>query len=233
MRIGIREQLGFVVLFVALVPLAVLAIAVWITSHSFITNVTSESLILTASLKASQIASDLTLIQSTCATIVTRILIQEALKSFYKGNLTSNNWTAATNDVSGALASGGLSALLQVTVFSRNATGNPAGLFNVTGENVDIQLPGTSPNGSIVMLGDPDLGYPSMLYPNITYTTTSSPDLADPSINGSVAAAFADFPLNATSNLLLGPLQINDVCIFPRAVLGLICELQSLTDMRL
>lgn len=132
-------------------------------SHSFITNVTSNSLSLTASLKASQIASDLTLIQSTCATIVTRILIQDALKNFYRGNGSTNNWTDASNDVAGALASGGLSALLQVIVFSRNATGNPSGLFNVTASGVDIQLPGTAPNGSTVMLGDPDLGYPSML----------------------------------------------------------------------
>jgi osomolarity two-component system sensor histidine kinase SLN1 len=214
MRIGIREQLGFVVLFVALVPLAVLAIAVWVNSHAFITNITKNSLSLTASLKASQIASDLTLIQSTCGTIVTRILIQDALKSFYSGNRTLNNWTAATNDVSGALASGGLSALLQVTVFSRNGTGNQSGLFNVTGNNVDIQLPGTAPNGSVVMLGDPDYGYPSMLYPNISYAASSTPDPADHSINGTTASAFADFPLNATSSLLLGPLQINNVCVF-------------------
>jgi osomolarity two-component system sensor histidine kinase SLN1 len=219
MRIGIREQLGFVVLVTSLVPLAILAIATWINNHNFVVNITSQSLTLTASLKASQIASDLTLIQSTCSTIVTRILLQDAIKSFYKGNTNASNWTNATDDVSGALASGGLSALLQVTVYSRNSTGDPSGLFNVTGNNVEIQLPGTAPNGSVVMLGDPGLGYPTMLYPNITYTTTSTPDPADPSVNGTIASAFTDFPLNNTSFLLLGPLQINDVCNFKTRVL--------------
>lgn len=88
--------------------------------------------------------------------------MQEALRSFYRGNSTSNNWTTASNDVGGGLASGGLSALLQVIVFSRNGTGNPGGLFNVTDDTVEIQLPGTAPNGSAVFLGDPDLGYPAM-----------------------------------------------------------------------
>lgn len=202
MRIGIREQLAAVCLFISLVPLAVLAIAAWLTQHKFVVDVTSKSLSLTASLKASQISSSLVLIQSTCSTIVSRILLQEALKSFYRGNLTSSEWTDASGDVSGALASGGpSSALLQVIVFSRNQTGNPFGLLNVTGDNAPIQLPGSFPNGSAIFLGDPDLGYPTELYPNITYTETSSPDPADPSINATMASAFADFPLNSTSYL--------------------------------
>ncbi len=53
MRIGIREQLASVVLLVALVPLAGLAIAVWINNHNLVVNVTSQELSLTASLKVS------------------------------------------------------------------------------------------------------------------------------------------------------------------------------------
>lgn len=162
MRIGIREQLGILVLATSVVPLAILAIAVWINNHNFVVHITSNSLALTASLKASQIASNLELIQSTCGTIATRILMQDALKNFYAGNSSTNNWTTATADVAGGLAGGGLSALLQVIVFSRNGTGNPGGLFNVTDPNADIQLPGTAPNGSAVFLGDPGLGYPAM-----------------------------------------------------------------------
>lgn len=61
------------------------------------------------------------------------------------------------------------------------------------------------------MLGDDsDLGYPTALYPNITYTQTDQPDPYDPSVNATEAAAFLDLPLNNTSELLLGPLQIND-----------------------
>jgi len=172
-------------------------------------NITSKSLALTASLKAQQISSDLVLIQSTCATIVTRILLQQALKSFYQGNQTAAVFAPAMSDVSGALASGGLSALLQVIVFSRNETGNPNGLFNITAPSAGIQLPTSYPNGSAVMLGDDGLGYPPMLYPNITYIPTSQPDTADPTVNATIASAFADFPLNSTSYLLLGPQVVN------------------------
>ena len=200
MRIGIREQLAAVCLFISLVPLAVLAIAAWLTQQKFVVDITSRSLSLTASLKASQISSSLVLIQSTCSTIVTRILLQEALKSFYSGNLTSSEWAAASDDVSVALADVS-TALLQVIVFSRNQTGNPFGLLNITADNASIKLPGSFPNGSDIHLGDPDLGYPPELYPNITYTETSSPDPADSSINATVASAFADFPLNSTSYL--------------------------------
>jgi osomolarity two-component system sensor histidine kinase SLN1 len=48
------------------------------------------------------------------------------------------------------------------------------------------------------------------LYPNITYTPTSTPDPLDPSVNATMVEAFLDFPLNNTSALLLGPLQINN-----------------------
>jgi osomolarity two-component system sensor histidine kinase SLN1 len=210
MRIGIREQLGAVVLITALVPLAVLAIATWINNHNFVVNITSQSLTLTASLKAAQVASDLLLIQATCATIVTRILLQDAIRAFYRGNGTANNWTVASDDISSALASGGLSALLQVTVFSRNQTGDPYGILNATAVAANIGLPYQYPNGTQVMLGDPGLGYPRALYPNITYNSTSEPNPGDPSINATQASAFLDFPLNSTSLLMLGPLQINN-----------------------
>jgi osomolarity two-component system sensor histidine kinase SLN1 len=93
MRIGIREQFAAVVLITALVPLMVLAIATWINNHDFVTGITASQLSLTASLKAAQVASDLLLIQSTCTTITTRVVIQSALRNFYRGNATSTNWT--------------------------------------------------------------------------------------------------------------------------------------------
>ena len=212
MRIGIREQLAVVVLLCSLVPLAVLAITTWVNNHDFVVDITSRSLSLTASLKAAQIASDLLLIQATCSTIVTRVLIQNAVRNFYKGNNTSQNWTNAQNDVAGALASGGLSALLQVTIFSRNETGSRFGVLNVTADlqDAEINLPYKYDNGTTVKLGDPGPGFPEALYPNITYTKTSLKDPMDESVNFTAVAAFADFPLNTTSALFLGPLQIND-----------------------
>jgi len=212
MRIGIREQLAVVVLLCSLVPLAVLAITTWVNNHDFVVDITSRSLSLTASLKAAQIASDLLLIQSTCSTIVTRVLVQNALRNFYKGNGISQNWTNAETDVAGALASGGLSALLQVTIFSRNETGNRYGLLNVTADltGAEINLPYEYDNGTTVKLGDPGLGFPEALYPNITYAKTSLPDPMDPSVNYTSVAAFSDFPMNVSSALFLGPVQINE-----------------------
>ncbi|KUJ18134.1 uncharacterized protein LY89DRAFT_38710 [Mollisia scopiformis] len=211
MRIPIRIQLGVFVLLCALVPLAVLAIAVWINNYQFVVGVTSNSLTLTASLKAAEIASDLLLIQSTCATIVTRILLQKALKNFYAGNTSDTNFSAAYSDVQSALASGGFSSLLQVQVYSRNDTSSSSALLSATANTTGIELPSQYPNGTYAVLGDnTSLGYPAALYPNITYTTTGTPDIIDPAINATTASAFADFPLNASSYLLLGPLSIND-----------------------
>ncbi|KAG9234879.1 histidine kinase-group VI protein [Amylocarpus encephaloides] len=210
MRIGIREQFAAVVLFTALVPLMVLSIATWINNHDFVTGLTSQQLALTANLKASQISSDLLLIQSTCNSITTRVLIQNALRNYYRGNTSESNWTLASVDIMGALAGGGLSALLQVAIFSRNATGNSTSLFRATGNFPGIIIPNSpSPDGTEVQLGQDGFGYPPSLYPNITYTSTLSPDPADPRINATSVTAFSDFPLNRTSVLVLGPLQIN------------------------
>lgn len=110
----------------------------------------SQSLALTASLKAAQVTSDLQLLQSTCSTIVTRILIQQALQRFYMGNTTNANWVRATSDVQSALASGGYSSLLQVILYPRNMTGNTHGLLNITGSAIQpIPLPYNYSNGTV------------------------------------------------------------------------------------
>jgi hypothetical protein len=136
---------------------------------------------------------------------VTRILLQDAIRNFYRGNISDANWTAALNDVSGALASGGFSSLVQTIVYSRNSTGNSSGLLRATADTTGIQLPDQYPNGTHAMLGDDsDLGYPTELYPNITYNNSNVLDPADPTVESTNATAFLDFPLNATSALLLG-----------------------------
>jgi osomolarity two-component system, sensor histidine kinase SLN1 len=60
------------------------------------------------------------------------------------------------------------------------------------------------------MLGDVGAGYPPSLYPNLTYIVTDEVDPTDNSTNLTKVYAFPDFPLNSSSLLLLGPLQIND-----------------------
>ena len=56
----------------------------------------------------------------------------------------------AKDDIQSALASGGYSQLLQVRVYSKNATGNSQGLVNVTSDTAgDITLPYTYGNGTV------------------------------------------------------------------------------------
>lgn len=151
MRIPIRVQLGLLVLLTSTLALAVISIATWVYTWNFVANIKSQGLTLAASLKAAQIASDLRLIQTTCSTIVTRILIQQSLVSFYSSGATAANWSAAVTDVTSALASGGYSNLLQVIIYPRNNTGNDHGLLNVTASTLPapIVLPYLYDNGSV------------------------------------------------------------------------------------
>jgi len=59
------------------------------------------------------------------------------------------------------------------------------------------------------MLGDGDIGYPSMLYPNLTYIQSRGSGNSEASINVTQVYAYPDLILNATSPLFLGPLQVN------------------------
>ncbi|QSZ33226.1 hypothetical protein DSL72_002814 [Monilinia vaccinii-corymbosi] len=206
MRIGIRVQLGLVVLVASLLPLIVLALATWVNNYNFTVNVKEDALSLTASLRAASIASDLLLIQATCSTIVTRILIQQAIRDFYQGK---PDWDEARDDVQSGLASGGPSALLQVIIFSRNQTGSVNGILSVTANASGIELPYNNSNNQPAFLGDADQGYPPTLYPNISYVQTADPDSSAPGTNFTQVFAFADYPLNKSAALLLGPLQIN------------------------
>lgn len=105
MRIPIAVQLGLLVLVTALVGLAVLSIATWVNNYNFVVDVQSDGLELVAKIKARQIASNLQLLESTCKTIVTRLLIQGALGRFYNGNSSDSNWTSSVTDVQSALGS--------------------------------------------------------------------------------------------------------------------------------
>ncbi|RHZ43997.1 putative sensor histidine kinase/response regulator TcsB/Sln1 [Aspergillus thermomutatus] len=204
MRIPIALQLGLLVLVTALVGLAILSIATWVNSHNFVVDVQSEGLELVATIKASQISSNLELLESTCKTIVSRLLIQGALGRFYNGNSSDSNWTTSVTDVQSAMGSNNYLDLYQAIIFSRNGQGNRHGLLNVTAKDIaDITLPYSYPNGSAVMLGDEGLGYPPALYPNLTYSAASDGS------NTTDVYAFADYKLGLDTALLLGPLPIN------------------------
>ncbi|EED19216.1 sensor histidine kinase/response regulator TcsB/Sln1, putative [Talaromyces stipitatus ATCC 10500] len=212
MRIPIALQLALLVLVTSLVGLAVISIATWENNYKFVTGVKSQGLILAASLKAGQVASNIALIEATCQTVTTRILIQSALRRFYQGNTTDANWVTAITDVQSALGSGGYVSLFQAKIFSRNPAGDQGGILNVTSNVLteEIVLPYKYDNGSSVILGDSGLGYPPSLYPNLTYSVASGVDPADATSEQATAYAFPDFPIQRTSALLLGPLYVNN-----------------------
>lgn len=208
-RIAIREQLALLVTLVVLLALAVVSVPTWIFVNNFVVGVEIDSLALTASLKATRIASELELIQTTCSTISTRILIQNALESFYAGNTSESNWDAASTDFQSALGSGN-GNLYQVKIYSRNTTGSASGLFNATGSTTpSIELPYENSAGYKPLLGDNDGGFPTSLYPNITYTDTGMPSKNYPSTNKFGAYAYPDVRLSRDEGLLLGPLVVN------------------------
>ncbi|KAF2719829.1 hypothetical protein K431DRAFT_192960, partial [Polychaeton citri CBS 116435] len=211
MRIGIREQLGGLILLASLVGLAVIAVATWATNHSFVLDVSRSSLQTTASLKAAQISSNLELMQTSANFVSTRVLIQRALARYNNGsNTTVENWTAANADMSAALGNVGSvnkALVLQTELFSRNSSG-PAGRYSVmnsTGYNVEnITLPFPGSDGQPARLGDNSYGFPPSLYPNLTITT----EQMDDGTNYSVAHYDNNY-LGLGSTLVLGPLQVN------------------------
>lgn len=209
-RIAIREQLAFLVTFVVLLALAIVSVPTWIFVNNFVVGVESNSLTLVASLKATRIASEIQLIQTTCGTITTRILIQQALVAFYQGNTSSTNWDEPTADMQSALGSGG-GNLYQAKIYSRNTTGAPSGLLNVTGTTSPVvRLPYDNSDGSPAFLGEGDGGYPPTLYPNITYVDTGASSATNPDTNVYSAYAFSDIRLTQNEGLVLGPLVINE-----------------------
>ncbi|KAI5462606.1 hypothetical protein BGZ63DRAFT_354901 [Mariannaea sp. PMI_226] len=210
MRIAIREQLAALVLFAVLVALAVVSIPTWIYVHRFVVNVERQGLMLTASLKASRITSELDLIQTSCYTIASRILIQDALSNFYTTG--AREWDDAIEDLESALAVSTDTGLLQARLYSRNKTGaSTQGLFNVTATNVsDIILPYHDASGHPVMLGDPDNGYPPSLFPNITYVDLGTPNVHRQNETAYSAEAFPGVRIYNNGGVLLGPLVLNE-----------------------
>lgn len=104
MRIPIREQLALLILLSALIGLAVISIATWISNHHFVLSICASRLALTASLKAAQLASNLDLMQTTATFLTTRVIIQSALQRYnWYGNNTQSNWAAARSDMSAAI----------------------------------------------------------------------------------------------------------------------------------
>lgn len=208
MRIAIREQLALLVLFSVLVALAIVSVPTWLYVNQHIANTLRNGLALTASLKASRITSELELIQTSCYTISSRVLLQTALQDFYSRG--DANWDGAIRDLSSALSVGTSTGLLQARLYSRNETGPSTGLLNVTAQNVpEIVLPYDNPDGSKATLSGTEYGYPPMLYPNITYVDLGYNNTIRPNTTAIGAEAYPQVRISRDGGLLLGPLVLN------------------------
>lgn len=88
-RIRIREQLCLLIAVIAMMALLVLAVSVWIQSRHFMLLTRAQTLQVTASLKADQLAQDLSLFSDSVVSITTRDKLQGFLKDFNSGNTTN------------------------------------------------------------------------------------------------------------------------------------------------
>ncbi|KAH9826340.1 Two-component system protein B [Teratosphaeria destructans] len=215
MRLSVRQQLSLLLLLSGCSGLAVLAIAVWITIHNFVINVSRMQLETAASVRAAQVSFNLEAMQVAGAFITTRYLLQQALQRYNNGSDTSaSNWVSAQGDLEAALDNIGAIAdplVLQAKVFARNTNGpnRNSSVLNATGVGAgDVKLPWLNTNGSQAYLGSGDRGYPPSLYPNLTIY----PDPSDHANDGSAqiyAGAYNGLQLGVQSTLVLGPLTIN------------------------
>ena len=189
----------------------------WVGTEDYRTDrlYRSSRLTLTASLKAQQVGSAISLVRSSVGAITTRLLIQSALQRYnYGGNTTAANWARTIDDLRVALnGATSLGILMQARFVGRNDTlarnGNNT-LVQATGNDLagQVRLPWDAPNGDAVYLGDdryPALSYPPNLYPNLTYT--------EEEVNSTFSRYYATYDgyrLDWQSQLLLGPWSVND-----------------------
>lgn len=149
MRIAIREQLAALVILAVLVSLAVVSIPTWIFVNKFVVDIESKNIALTASLKASQIDSELQLFQTTHQTVATRKSLQNALLNYYSQGTEPSNlecedetlsrddvWCAVENDVGRALSNSKYTSLIQARIYLNNTNEeyDNNGIFNINSQ---------------------------------------------------------------------------------------------------
>ncbi|KAF2112149.1 hypothetical protein BDV96DRAFT_498486 [Lophiotrema nucula] len=205
MRIPIREQLGCLVLLASLIGLAVIAIATWITNHSFVLGIRATRLSLTASLKSAQLASNILLMQSTVSQTATRIVIQSALQRYNQGNNSIENWSRSLQDLQAAFTGDGNRYLIiQCQIYPRNSSASS--ILNGTSDMLTgIELPYDTPSGQPATLGDPAYGYVPELYPK--FRTIETP--FDDAVN-KTTAEYGGRSIDANTFLLSGPYRVNN-----------------------
>ena len=205
MRIPIREQLGCLVLLSSLIGLAVIAIATWVTNHNFVLGVRSNALALRATLKASQVASNMLVMETSVRQTTSRLAIQAALQRYNNDdNNTPQNWDRARDDFDAIFTGEGDARLaVQIALYPKNSS--DTALVAMTKDTLQgLPLPILGANGQPVLFGDNSTFIPE-LYPKFrTYPKR---------INDSFDQWLAEYngrQINASSFLVSGPYAVNE-----------------------
>jgi osomolarity two-component system sensor histidine kinase SLN1 len=159
---------------------------------------------LTASLKAAQLSSNLSLMQILVLQAASRLSPQTALERFYAGNYSADNWARPGEDYDAIFAGDAQTRVaIQAQIYQANSTAYS--IFNRTASTVaDVVLPYRTPDGRNATLGDPVYGFIPELYPKFDIISTrvnSSFETYKGSYNGRT--------IDNTSYLLLGPYHVN------------------------
>lgn len=174
--------------------------------HCILIPLRTERLQFTASLKASQLSSNLLLMQILVKQAASRLSPQSALRRYYReNNHTAENWERVIEDYDAIFGSEKSSrVILQARIYAFNSSDYV--LFQRTANSMrDVQLPYQSSNGQTATMGDDESGYIPELYPRYTvhpipYNSTFNVYKAE--YNGRV--------IDNTSYLLSGPYRVND-----------------------
>lgn len=213
MRLSVRYQLSLLLVLSSTLGLATLSIATWFSNRDFVLKVAREGLEAAASLKAVDLAVSLDLMYVSCLYLTANGALQAGLLRYDNGSEPGTvNWDAAAADLSASLSSIGSlrnAPGLQGRLYARNtATGGAPGtnsVLNVTGPGNHIKLPWSEADGRPAYIGQGEFGYPPSLYPNLTISRAQN--RAD---KANYVATYDGETLGLESNLVLGPLTIND-----------------------
>lgn len=164
----------------------------------------STRLTLTASLKAAQLSSNLALMQILTQQAANRLSPQFALRRFYGGNNTTDNWARVGEDYD-AIFSGDAKTrvAVQARIYPYNTSATP--VFSRTAPSMmDVVLPVLKPDGQNATMGDAEYGFLPDLYPKFTVQSTPYNSTFD-----LYKAYFQGRTIDNTSYLLLGPYRVN------------------------
>ncbi|KAI9720304.1 MAG: Histidine kinase [Chrysothrix sp. TS-e1954] len=209
MRIPIRVQLAFLIIFGCGVALAVIAIATWITNYNFVLQIRSSRLALSVTLRSAQLSSNLALLQSYATSLTSRVRLQAALKAYNANDDDPATWTGVEQDLDNVLSSSNIYVYgVQVTIYPRGASdqGQQRVLYNSSAAK---ELAGT---GRVEPPTRRDLvdqlrelaPHPlAGIYPNFTFAANSS------TLRG-YTAEFDGQLLENGAPFLLGPVVVNE-----------------------